>query len=256
MQTALTQTEIEALADGLYKAKIARDKEIDEVVSSVQRRDGKDFSALATKFKQDDKTADQFCRAVATSDEYRNAIEVIGAGDERNPMLSGQSIGAIVTRSAEFQALVRNGFSSNSRVGIRIDGHDRFRAALTSGSLGGVEIKPGISLLGQQRLTIADLIPQDGTSAPLIRYLQENSYTPAADMVAEGAAKPQFVPDLVKVDAGVKKSRFTSKYLRKRWPITLRPAPTSISGCRFKSCKKRNSSFSTATALATTWRAS
>jgi HK97 family phage major capsid protein len=204
MQTAPTQTEIEAAADELYKAKLNRDKEIDDIAESVRKRDGKDFRALAAEFKQAGKTPDQFCRAITTSDEYRN-IQVIGSGDEHNPTLDGRTIGAIVTRNPEFQALVRNGFSGKYRVGIPIEGHDRFRAALTSGSLGGVEIRPEIVLLGQQRLTIADLIPQDGTTAPLIRYLQENGYTPAADTVGEGETKPEFVPDLTKVDAAVKK---------------------------------------------------
>ncbi len=187
----------------------ARIAELTATAEIIGRREKNiDVKALLERGIKEGWTSDAFCKAVLTSPEY-SKIEVIGGGPEHGHGIpggfNGNSIGAIVTRDPQFQALVRRGFSGDYNLAIPIEGHDRFRAALTSGNLGGIEIKPGINLLGQQRLTIADLIPQEGTNAPVIRYLQENTYTPAADMVQEGATKPQFVPDLTKVDASVKK---------------------------------------------------
>lgn len=64
----------------------------------------------------------------------------------------------------------------------------------TSGStLGNISVQdlPGIQLLGQQRLTVADLLASGETTRETIRYVVEDTFTNAATVVAEGAAKPE-----------------------------------------------------------------
>jgi HK97 family phage major capsid protein len=207
MNTAPTQTEIEAKADEIYQAKKSRDKEIDEICAIVLKRDKKDFSALAAKFKDDDKSADEFARAIATSNEYKPR-EVIGSGREN---FRGQnSIADIVINDERFRNMLKqhSGFPRDTRISIPVPAAERSfpRAALTTSSLDfGIDQRPGIVILPQQRLYVSDLcenIPTDGKD---VRYLRENSFTNAATTVAEGSTKPEYVPDITKADATIHK---------------------------------------------------
>ncbi len=70
---------------------------------------------------------------------------------------------------------------------------------------------PGIVLLEQQRLTVADLLAEGTTSANTIRYMREDTYTNAATTVAEGATKPEASFDTSEADAPVRKIAVTAK---------------------------------------------
>lgn len=82
----------------------------------------------------------------------------------------------------------------------------------TSGSnLTEYDRQPGMIMLGQQRLTIADLIAQGETTMNTIRYVRENSFTNAATTVTEGNTKPEAAFDTAETDAPVRKIAVTAK---------------------------------------------
>jgi HK97 family phage major capsid protein len=68
-----------------------------------------------------------------------------------------------------------------------------------------IEKLPGIIELGVQMPRVADLIPQTGTDATTIRYIQEVSLTNAAAAVAEEGQYPEASWDYAEVDAAVRK---------------------------------------------------
>jgi HK97 family phage major capsid protein len=71
--------------------------------------------------------------------------------------------------------------------------------------------QPGMVMLGQQALTIADLISQGETTMNTIRYVREDTFTNAATTVAEGIAKPEAAFDTSEADAPVRKIAVTAK---------------------------------------------
>jgi hypothetical protein len=86
---------------------------------------------------------------------------------------------------------------------------DLFKRATYSGSgdgMTGYDRQDGIFTLGQQQPTVADLFMQGQTNAPTVRYMQEVSFTNAADQVLEGDEKPEASFDLVETDAAVRKT--------------------------------------------------
>jgi HK97 family phage major capsid protein len=208
--TANNEQEIKAKVEELYKAKLNRDKEIDDIVTIVRKRDKKDFNALAAKFKQEDKSADAFARAIATSEEFKQ-FSVIGSGVEPAPG-DGVTAGSIVVNDPKFRAILdSNAGTLPQGTRLRIQVPDRSfwpRAVtpLTTRSLDfGIQQLPGVVPLPQQRLYVADLMTNETTTGKTVRYLRENSFTPAATTVAEGAAKPEQLFDVEKEDAEVEK---------------------------------------------------
>ena len=71
--------------------------------------------------------------------------------------------------------------------------------------------QPGMVMIGQQALTVADLIAPGETTMNTIRYVREDTYTNAATIVAEGGTKPEAAFDTSEVDAPVRKIAVTAK---------------------------------------------
>ena len=96
--------------------------------------------------------------------------------------------------------------------------------------------QPGLVLLGQQRLTVADLLAQGQTTMNTIRYPQEDTFTNAATTVSEGGTKPEATWDTSEADAPVRKIAVVSKvsdemfqdfplirdYINERMPFMVR----------------------------------
>lgn len=100
-----------------------------------------------------------------------------------------------------------------SAAGITIGGLS-FKAATfdtPTSTLTEYDRPPGIVLVGQMPLSVADLLAQGQTQLNTIRYMQETSYTNAATAVAEGATKPEATWATNEVDAPVRKIAVTSK---------------------------------------------
>ena len=72
-------------------------------------------------------------------------------------------------------------------------------------------------LLGQQPLTVANLLAQGETTMNTIRYPQEDTYTNAATTVSEGGTKPEASFDTSEVDAPVRKIAVVIKATEEMW---------------------------------------
>lgn len=84
-----------------------------------------------------------------------------------------------------------------------------FYKAVTSATISaGTTVAPqrldGIVTPGLQRLTVRDLLAQGSTSSNAIEYVRENVFTNGADVVAEGALKPESDITFTKETANVK----------------------------------------------------
>lgn len=118
------------------------------------------------------------------------------------------SIGEKLVKSEQYRKL---GDKRGSKRGITLELPDeyQFRASNplsnATESLTSIQKLPGIQILDQQPLKIADIFAQGTTDALTVRYIQEDTYTQAATAVAEGAAKPGASLDLSEVDATVRK---------------------------------------------------
>jgi HK97 family phage major capsid protein len=212
------EAKVKALAKGLYEAKLKRDQEIDDIVLSVRTRDKKDFSELAAEYKKQDKTADEFARALTTSDKFK-PHEVIGSGIEITDAHRGLprgTPGELFVASEEYKAIrdmIKRG--AHKHVSALVEMKDVLvsaldlavrNAATTSTGLTSIEKLPGVVTLGVRPLMVKDLIAPGTTANTSIRYIQENAYPGGgAGMVAQGAAKPEVTFTLAEVTADVKK---------------------------------------------------
>ena len=115
-----------------------------------------------------------------------------------------KTLGEMVVGSEEYKT-----YNTNVKFsyGVDFSNISSLKATLTTATstLTSFERPPGLFALGQQRLTIADLIPTGMTNVNTIRYAKEDTYTNAATTVTEGSAKPEASWDVSEVDAAVRK---------------------------------------------------
>jgi len=216
---------VKAKAEELYKAKLKRDQEIDDIVLAVRKRDKKDFGELAAKFKQEDKSVAEFSRALVTSEEYKD-FEVIGGGIQVIEPLDALrgSPGYLVVTDPSYRALAekvqskgRGSLPKNTALAIESPfGVREFMNSIarqfmnapalpTSAGLTSIEKLPGIVDLGVRPLMVKDLIAPGATGSTTVRYIREKSFTNYATTIGEGAAKPQALFEYEEKDAPVRK---------------------------------------------------
>lgn len=114
---------------------------------------------------------------------------VNGLGNPAQPQQQQQkdtrSIGRRFVESKEF---------GNSRVRAAVEMADVDMKTLMSTTAGFAPDSPRTDIAiysAQRRPVVADLIPQDPTTAAVIKYMEETTFTNNAAPVAEGAAKPE-----------------------------------------------------------------
>lgn len=229
---AKEQEAIKKKAEELYALKLKRDKEIDDIVIEVRKRDKKDFAELATQFKAEDKSADEFARAIVTSEEFKQ-FEVVGSGIQLHEPLDDLrgSPGFHVVTNDHYKHLAkqvlergRGSIPQKTQLVINTPGSIRqymssamktamaasamfFNAPAppTSTGLTAIEKLPGIIDLGVRPLMVKDLIAPGATGGTTVRYIREVSFTNYATTVAEGAAKPAALFEYQEIDAAVRK---------------------------------------------------
>lgn len=196
-----------------------RHGEINDLVIAVRKRDKKDFAELGQKMLLEGKGANDFARAIATSDEYKPFdAEPIGGDvdttradgsrpeDQRRGLPSIYLPGDVFVRSEAFKKL---GAKVGTRRSVSVETPEflagRTRATMLSTGLTGITKSPGVVELGARRLTVKDLIAPGQTGTTTIRYIREVAVANTSGMVAEGAAKPEQSFDFEEVDAVVRK---------------------------------------------------
>lgn len=204
------------IADGVkavLDARAAKNKEIKTFVDQIKKRDKRDFTELADEYLNGDGTVDQFLRAVATSDKFKQT-EIVGSGVELIEPLDRfrGSPGFDFVNSESFKALgeqIKRG-GRRPQGGVQLQHATRdFRntqtSTATSGSgLTSIEKLPGVVELGVRPLTVEDLIAGGQTGSTTVRYIQEVTYTEAATSVAETGALPALAMTYTETDAAVK----------------------------------------------------
>jgi ATP-dependent protease ClpP protease subunit len=202
--------DLKAKADQLFKAERARIAEIQDIVDTVKKHDKLDFSNEARKAIADGVSAEAFSKALVKSDRFKS-LEVIGSGRETFLNGEGKTLGDIIARSPELQAVkARGSLAKGQTVTIDVPRNIlSFRprgAAVTSTGLTNIEHLPGVpGYLALMEPKVADVVGRGATSGSTVRYIKETSFTSAVVTVAEGAAKPEQPFALAEVDAPVRK---------------------------------------------------
>lgn len=211
----------EKRAGELIKERQKLEGEINDIVVSVRKRDKKDFGELAAKYLKNDKpTVDGFRALVLSSDEFKPFEVSFEGADPDSPQIEvvgERSRGRILTAGEAFirnegvQAWGKKKRASGGRVqGAMTVDVPRLRATpATTSQIGmtGVSFdqQTGIIGLPMRRLTIKDLLARGTTNSQAIKYPQEDTFTNAADVVAEGVGKPEATWDLSNQTATVEK---------------------------------------------------
>lgn len=224
----------------LMAARRKQDQEIDDIVLAVRDRDKRDFSKLASRFKQDDKTPDDFARAIVTSKEYDQAGPVAGGSSGEGSGIEVLGVvglpkgtpGELFVSSAEYRAMI-DSFRSRGGKNVRqscivetpafatvqmmLQRMMGVQNTTTSSGLTTIEKLPGVVTLGLRPLMVKDLLAPGATNNTTIRYIQESTFTNAATVVAEGAAKPAASFTFVEVDSPVRKIAAYTKVTDELW---------------------------------------
>jgi HK97 family phage major capsid protein len=184
------------------------DQKILEWTESVKKCANTDVSDIALEHIARGSTFEQF-RLAALSDGFSKekptplpSLEVM---NERNgnPLVHPHSIGAQIVNAKQFRELLRGGRKS---VSFELEGPSPLltRATLLTSDVGSAAQTVPI-IFRNARLTVADLLAQGTTTAATVAYPREVSFTPAATVVAEAAAKPEQAFDVDPISAAVRK---------------------------------------------------
>jgi ATP-dependent protease ClpP protease subunit len=211
--------------DDPVKAERNRISEINSIVALVKKRDSRDFSNDARKAIAEGVSADEFSRALVTSDRYK-AQFIIGSGEEDLPEGGdANSLGAMVVRDESYKRMVsQGGLQQGQSLILNFPllnyGKYRKRFARPQGSTPltglpgtGIQILPGVEgSLNIQPARVAPLLGNFSTNGSSVRYISETSFTNAADTVTEGTVKPEQLWNLTEVDSPVRKVAVYSKF--------------------------------------------
>ncbi len=146
--------------------------------------------------------------------EGRAVIDPSSNGDRtRDGQTRAFSIGERLVNSELFRSAAKSN-SKSKNIALEIDnvlgmrdimGDGHTRATLLSTGMTSYDRPPGITVVNQQPLTIAQLLAQGETTASTIRIFTESSFTNAATAVAEEGEKPEATFSLAETDFAVKK---------------------------------------------------
>lgn len=170
---------------------------VDEKIAEIRRRN-LELTDLGKAFDQ-----------AREMDEIRAKAQSRAAADEQparvGPRDEPQTIKSLGERVSDDAAFKQTAGVPNRKFGVNLDDFD-MTDFIKSGR-GGGEVKTTMTtaagfaapnyrstyvvLSAQRRPVVADLIPQDTTTASVIKYMEETTFTNAAASVAEGGTKPE-----------------------------------------------------------------
>lgn len=119
------------------------------------------------------------------------------------PAASRKSLGEHFTGHAEYK-----GFKAGAGAKVSIDIADVDLKTLMETSAGFAPANDRTNIVipyALRRPVIADLIPQTPTTLSVVSYMEETTFTNAADTVAEGASKPESALAFTEVSVNVRK---------------------------------------------------
>lgn len=149
---------------------------------------------------------------IANGDEplQRGGTETASTGTPKTGNTQTRSFGELIVNHDDYKKLVRKGAGGlkDGRWSRTLEFPEAdFRATLTTtvSGLTKYERPPGIVLVEQQELTVADLLASGETENTTIRYMQEDTYTNAATALDEEGTYAEASWDLSEVDSPIKK---------------------------------------------------
>lgn len=175
------------------ETKAAFDKSLDAVKGIAEDALGKaargEELASSVKEKADEALTELTSLKAAWAEVEQKMARGGGAADEP------QTLGAQFTDSDEFKQFAASGFGRNAKAEMRLKATLTTATTVAAGSVGdGVQVTrlPGVVDIPQRRMTVRDLITPGRMDGNTLEYVVETGDPAAgADMVAEGAAKPE-----------------------------------------------------------------
>lgn len=138
--------------------------------------------------------------------ERKEGTETASSGGGQKSNTETRSLGEMFTASREYRDKIKAGRPREISVEIRATLPEMMqRATLTSSGLTSIQKIPGVVLVDQQPLRVADIFSQGTTSSTTIRFTKESSFTNGATAVAEEGQKPEASFALAESDVTVKK---------------------------------------------------
>jgi HK97 family phage major capsid protein len=117
--------------------------------------------------------------------------------------VQSKSLGELFAESAAFKAFRPGG---GNKVSVELGEIDVKTLMTTSAGFAPANDRSDIVIpSAQRRPVVADLIPQTSTTASLIRYMRETTFTNNADTVEEGGTKPESALGFTEVESPVRK---------------------------------------------------
>ena len=173
--------ELKSALEGLLKERDKKSDELHEQIEHLKTKSEEETSDIKGRIDEQKAEIEKLCNSI---DEQMKKINRLGAANE------AKSIGEQVIESEEFK-----GFDSGRKGNVSIEVKDILNSGNTSSATRSVLVAPhegGFVTPPQQELRMRDVIPVAQVSATnAIRSIIESGYTNNADMVAEGAQKPQ-----------------------------------------------------------------
>lgn len=185
---AVTEEGLEQLAGAMKKA-------LDEVKAIGEDITGKMKAGEQVTQSQKEQADELLIKMNGLTAQVEAIEQKLARGGGASEPQRQKSIGEQFIESEGFKAFEASGFSKSAR-----GGDMRVKASLTSlttdaaGSVGDAIAPtrlPGILALPQRRLTVVDLISPGQMDGNTLEYVKETGFTNGADMVAEGATKPE-----------------------------------------------------------------
>lgn len=179
---------------------------ISEILGAAQRFRIKVPKAMeeAQRAIDGDVSPEKFNRWIMDQLESAPAPSAEPAAEQRNDRNS-MTIGERVASNPEYLAIRGKGKKTRVDLAMELDGMTRATLTTTVAGLTKYERPPGIVLVEQQPLLVADLLAPGMTEQTTVRYMREDTWTNAATALAEEGTFAEMSWDLSEQDAAIRK---------------------------------------------------